>query len=268
MAAFHFGRRASVRSGPIGNSVETVRDDSLSQRSRPLGMRTRDRPVVGGTAGLFSDDAFDVRGQRMTDSATRRRPTRADRRSQERQTMISRVGLLEQDEKVSFCLVRNVSSTGIQIKLYTPSAHPGEVVVRVADEDPMHGRIVWISDGNAGIRFEAEIDPVTLLRLQQKLSQERRRSMPRVRTTSHAAMRVNGRKVRAELADISSMGARVTTSRSLEVGTLAFITLPELPEIRAYVRWTDGQESGLVFEPPIPMKVIGQWLDDRLPATA
>ena len=92
--------------------------------------------------------------------------------------------------------------------------------------------------------------------------------MPRVRTTSHAAMRVNGRKVRAELADISSMGARVTTSRSLEVGTLAFITLPELPEIRAYVRWTDGQESGLVFEPPIPMKVIGQWLDDRLPATA
>jgi hypothetical protein len=141
-------------------------------------------------------------------------------------------------------------------------------MVRVADEDPIHGRIVWVSDGNAGIRFEAEIDPATLLRLQQKLSHERRRSMPRVRTTSRATMRVNGRKVQAELADISSMGARVTTSRSLEVGTLAFIAFPDLPEIRAYVRWTEERESGLVFEPPIPMQVIGQWLDGRLRATA
>ena len=191
-----------------------------------------------------------------------------DRRSQDRQKMILRVGLLEQAGKPSFCLVSNIFSTGLQVKLYSSAARVGDVRVRVADENPIPGQIVWIRNGNAGISFEESVDPATLLRLQQKLGPVRRRSMPRVKATSYAVMRVGGRMLAAVLRDISSMGARVTTSRSLEVGTLAIIRLPDLPELKAHVRWTECSESGLVFETPIPMQVISEWIDGRIRVSA
>ena len=190
-----------------------------------------------------------------------------ERRSQERYTMILRVGILEHQGKNSFCLVKNISATGVQIKLYTSAAIDHEARVWVADEEPISGRIVWIRDGVAGIRFEARIDPQALLRLQQKLSAVRRRSMPRIAASGYTAVRMGGRNIASVLRDISSMGAKISTSRPLEAGGLALVRFPGLPEIRAYVRWVDDCDSGLVFETPIPMQIIAEWLDQR-PRTA
>ncbi len=191
-----------------------------------------------------------------------------ERRAQERQTMILRAGLLEQGGKPFFCLVRNVSATGIQVRVYGSAGRRGKVVVRVADDDPIHGWIVWMSAGNAGINFETAIDPATLLRLQQKLTSVRRRSMPRIKATSYAVLRIGGRVFQAVLKDISSLGAKVTTSRPLQIGERGSIRFPDLPELRAYVRWSDGPESGLVFETPIPMHDIAHWVEGRLRVTA
>jgi hypothetical protein len=178
--------------------------------------------------------------------------------------MILRVGVLEQQGHSSFCLVGNISPFGIQVKLYTAKIRPGNVVIRVADELPISGKVVWIEAGNAGISFDGELDASTLLRLQQKLTPIRRRAMPRVKATSYAALRIDKHIIQAVLQDISSIGARVTTSRQLEVGAAASIRLPDLPELRASVRWTESSNSGLVFETPIPMEIIGQWIDGRL----
>lgn len=184
-----------------------------------------------------------------------------ERRSQKRQMMILRAGLIEQGDNRFFCLVRNVSPAGIQAKLFGACARRGEVMVRVADEKPIAGRIVWIRAGNAGIAFDRVIDPSTLLRLQQKLSPARRRSMPRVKATSYAALLIDGRIVQAVIRDISSLGVRLTTSRALEVGASASIRIPHLPEMKAYVRWTEFSDSGLVFATPVPMHIIGQWME-------
>ena len=187
-----------------------------------------------------------------------------DRRSQDRQKMILRVGLMEQSDRPYFCLVRNISATGIQVKLYSSALRAGDVVVRVADEDPIAGQIVWVRNGNAGIRFANSMDPATLLRVQQKLGPARRRSMPRVKATSYAVLRVGGRMISAVLRDVSNMGARISTSRPLQVGTRATVRLPDLPELKAYVRWTDRDEAGLLFEAPLPMQVIAEWVDGRM----
>ena len=178
--------------------------------------------------------------------------------------MVMRVGLLEQAGKPSFCLVRNISPSGVQVKLYSSVVRPGKVIVRVADENPFAGDLVWIDNENAGISFDSNLDPASLLRVQQKASPVRRRSIPRVKAASYAALRICGRTVPAVLQDISSMGARLTTSRPLEVGAAASIRIPDLPELRAYVRWTECSNSGLAFERPIPIAVIGAWIDGRL----
>jgi hypothetical protein len=190
----------------------------------------------------------------------------ADRKA--RQIMILRVALLEQAGKPFFCLARNVSAAGIQVRVYSSAASVGYVVVRVADENPIAGQIVWIKNGNPGISFVGGIDPTALLRLQQNLSPIRRRTTPRVKAKSYAALHMDGRIIQAMLRDISCTGARVTTSRPLQIGERTTVRFPDLPELTAYVRWTECLESGLVFEAPIPMQVIGQWIEGRLRVTA
>jgi hypothetical protein len=203
----------------------------------------------------------------MSEALEEVRKGKGERRSQERYTMILRVGILEHAGKNSFCLVKNISATGVQLKLYTSASIDHEVRVWVADEEPISGRIVWIRDGVAGIRFDSRIDPQALLRLQQKLRAVRRRSMPRIAASGYTAVRMGGRNIASVLRDISSMGAKISTSRPLEAGGLALVRFPGLPEIRAYVRWVDDCDSGLVFETPIPMQIIAEWLDQR-PRTA
>jgi len=187
-----------------------------------------------------------------------------DRRANERHTMILRVGVVAQNGKTSFCLVRNVSASGVQVKLYTGSFTRGDILFRVADENAVEARIAWIENDLAGVKFHDDIEPATMLRLQQKLTPARRRSIPRIRAAASTAIRIGGRSIAATLCDISSIGAKVRSSRSLPVGGVAHVRFPDLPELKAFVRWNQGSESGLVFETPIPMNVIASWIEGRL----
>lgn len=186
------------------------------------------------------------------------------RRSWDRIQMILRVGVLEQAELTSFCLVRNISPTGVQLRLYTTSFEIGTAALRIADEDAIKGKILWTHDGLAGFGFDREIDPETFLRLQQKLAPVRRRSLPRLKVAAHAVLRTGGRNLPAVLCDISSIGARVRTSRALQDNLAVILDLPDLPSLRAYVQWTHGGESGVAFEKPISMQMMASWIDGRM----
>lgn len=186
------------------------------------------------------------------------------RRSQKRHSMILRVGVIEQAERTAFCLVRSISQTGVQVRLYTSEFNAGPAVIRIADEEAIAGEIVWKQGSYAGISFEGGIDLDTLLRFQQKLTATRRRSLPRINVAARAVLRTGGRNFPAFLCDISSFGLKVRTFRALRDERAALVTLPDLPSLRAYVRWTDGLESGLTFERPIPMQVMANWISGRM----
>lgn len=196
--------------------------------------------------------------------AKRDLPRLNERRGQARHTLILRVGVLEQYGKSSLCLVKNISSSGVQIKCY--SRRPvvdGHASIRVADETPIQGRIVWLDDDIAGMGFDHDLDADALLRVQQKLGPARRRSTPRINVEASACLRTGGRIFHTSVLDISSMGVRIRTSSPLVRGDRAIITLTDLPGVDAYVRWSSDGEAGLVFETPIPMQVIAHWLEGR-----
>ena len=205
----------------------------------------------------------------MRESLNERNLSRLDdRRKEVRHTLILRVGVLEQRGRSSLCLVKNISPTGVQLKIYTKPVADERVSIRVADEGPVQGRLIWIKDDSAGISFDGELDPATLLRVQQKLRPHRRRTMPRIAVEASATLRTGGHTRRASVCDISSVGARVRTRSSLAPGDKAMVTLDDLPAISAYVRWTDGQQAGLSFETPIPMQIIACWVDGRIRLSA
>jgi hypothetical protein len=159
--------------------------------------------------------------------------------------------------------VKNISTTGVQLKVYSQPTLNAEASLRVADEQPVKGYIAWVNGDNAGISLHEELDAATLLRVQQKLRPNKRRALPRMNVEGSAVLRSNGRVHRASVRDISSSGARVCLASDLGAGDRTIIELADLPSINAYVRWSDGEEVGLAFETPIPMQIIAHWIDGR-----
>ena len=191
-----------------------------------------------------------------------------DRRDQQRHTMILRVGVIEQYGKTSLCLLTNISTAGTQVKLYAAAKRGAMVRIRVADEDWVDGQVAWVKRDRAGIRFLHDLDPDILPRWEQKSAPSRRRAMPRIKAAAYALLRVDGRNFPAKLCDISIIGARVFARRAFSAGDAAVVTFPDLPPIRAYVRWSEECETGLIFETPISMEVMANWIDGRLRVTA
>ena len=170
-----------------------------------------------------------------------------ERRKEGRFTLILRVAVMEQYGRSSLCIVKNISPSGIQVKLYIGAIVDAPVSIRVADELPVHGHLCWVAKDTAGISFDQELDPTALLRVRQKLRPHRRRTLPRIAVGASATLRTGGRTRRARVCDISSVGARVRTRCSLIAGDRAMITLDGLPTMNAFVRWSDGEEFGLAF---------------------
>lgn len=181
---------------------------------------------------------------------------RKDRRSKEREKLVLRVGLIQQGERSIFCLVKNISSAGVQIKPYGRVEEQGQATLQLGDEDPIPGTIVWSRDGLAGVAFSSPLNPQALLRIGQQFPTQRRRGAPRMSTRLSGVLRTGSRRYSATVCDLSMMGARIQTSRSIEFGEATILQLGDLPSMRVFVRWTEGQELGLSFANPLPIKVI------------
>lgn len=188
---------------------------------------------------------------------------RADRRSSDRQKLVLRVGLLERDGRAIFCLVKNISSTGVQVKPYGRLCIGAAVSLRVGDEDAVAGSVVWSRDGLVGIEFSTALNPQALLRLAQKMVGRRRRAAPRVNTDLRACIRTGGRRYSATLCDLSMLGARVRTSKPITFAGPIIFEVPGLPNMTAFLRWEDGLECGLSFEAPLPIQLITELLSEN-----
>lgn len=205
---------------------------------------------------------------RPSAAALKSRTHAPERRKGQRQTTVLRVGVLNDGEENAFCIVRNISPIGVQVRLFGKLGRGSEVSLRVGDEDPLSGRVVWVRDQLAGIRFNATLEPERLLRVTEKVSLARRRSSPRLNASARAILRTGGRTYPAELRDISTSGAKVRTLTDVRFGPTLMLTLPDLPPIKTYLRWVADREVGLVFETPLPIQIIADWLDERVTVSA
>src|SRR3954452_17931275 len=101
-----------------------------------------------------------------------------ERRKDERYTLILRAGLLEQEGRTAFCIVKNISVRGVQLKVYTQPLLDARTSLRIADDHPATGRIAWIKNDTAALILHEELDSPTLLRVEQKLRPNPRRGFP------------------------------------------------------------------------------------------
>lgn len=181
-----------------------------------------------------------------------------DQRSENRQKLVLRVGILEQDGRSVFCLVKNISVSGVQVKPYGSLSHSIDVSLRVGDENPIPGTVIWNRDGLAGVKFRQTLNPQALLRIGQKMRARGKRTSPRVTTNLKGFLRTGGKKHPITICDLSIAGARVRAGGPVDFGDRTILDVSGLPSLTACVRWSDVAEFGVSFHPPLPIQIVAE----------
>ena len=187
-------------------------------------------------------------------------PGPPERRQQERQLTILRVGILVIEGRRELCLIRNISAGGLLAHVYGAVRPEQEVTVELKSNQQIGGRIVWFEDGNAGIAFDAQVDIADLLANPPLLGNGWRPRLPRVEIDRLATLRAGAETHWVQVRDISQGGVKIETDRPLEAGAEVVVTLEYFRPLAGTVRWQRDQACGVAFNQLIPFEELIAWL--------
>lgn len=168
----------------------------------------------------------------------------AELRAAPRVTLLIRPAKLVTAEGQFVCVIRDVSATGVSVRLFHPlpvrdgAALETETGMRVAM------RRVWVRDSEAGFRFDQEIDVAALV---NEIGNFRKRKL-RVEIELPVTVSFLGQNHPATVRNLSQQGALIDTDVRLALAQMVRVKSRYLPEIRAKVRWRRDSRYGLVFE--------------------
>lgn len=177
------------------------------------------------------------------------RPTEepADQRAAQRFTLILRAGKLLTGSGEYLCLLRDVSSGGLRLRLFHPLALPPSLKIELAGGEQYQLELAWQDGEQAGLWFTD--GPVDTDRLLEEAGTFPKRSIRlRLLHPLVVTVRCDGPAMQAQLHDISQFGAALSCAERLAIGQHFELDAPGLGQLAARVRWRRGGLYGLVFE--------------------
>jgi len=171
-------------------------------------------------------------------------PASENQRSAQRFSLLIRTAKLVYRDAEFLCIVRDVSATGLRLRVFHSLPAEARAELELADGARYPLERVWECNSHAGFRFSAEInvhgfvnEPTHWSRRPIRL----RLRLPAVLTADSVA-RV------ALLYNLSQHGARVECIRHLAVGQKVKLEAEGLPTLIANVAWRSSPYYGLVFQ--------------------
>lgn len=169
-------------------------------------------------------------------------------RAAERFTLMLRVAKLVSSHGEYPCVIRDVSVTGVRLRLFHPLPAERHLVLTLANGESYFLENVWESANGVaregGFRFSAPIDVTAFM---TESSQFPKRQV-RLTLDVPAAVAMRDTSSPAVIRDLSQQGARIESERLLFVGQHLRLKADRLPQIFASVRWNNGSSYGLVFQ--------------------
>lgn len=150
------------------------------------------------------------------------------------------------------CVLRDVSQTGISLRLFHPLPDTRDLKIEMQNGDIYPVELVWHQDERAGFRFH---DPADTNRIVESPSDFTKRPL-RLRLSAAVTMTSRLRRHTVELRDISQHGARIVCDLPLEYDQKLRISGGPLHEIRAKVRWQRDGCVGIAFEEPLQFQEL------------
>jgi hypothetical protein len=183
-----------------------------------------------------------------------------ERRAQGRSATVFRPVLIEADGFVGFCLVRNLSPSGLRGRVYTSFAEGMPLRVQFHPDKEVDASVVWCKDGEVGLRFEEDIEVSRVLaNLARSLVDGKVNRAPRLQIQSRADLLIGKRTLSVEVQDISQRGVKVAAS-FVEPDDELQLRLQGLAPRKATVRWTQPGTAGLTFVSPLSFEELARWV--------
>jgi len=181
----------------------------------------------------------------------------ADRRDGERHMTLYRVGSILVDDRRELCLIKNISAGGMMVRLYCAVAIGTSVIVELKSGQPIHGKVGWVRDQNAGVAFDTPIDVIDVLSTSMEGPRPR---MPRIETNCQATIREGANVLRVQACDISQGGIKIRTEAELPMGADIVVSLPDLEAQAGIACWCSNGHAGIAFNRLLPLGDLVAWL--------
>ena len=186
-----------------------------------------------------------------------------NRRSEERAATMFRPILIEIDSFIGFCLVRNLSAKGLKGRVYAEFGSGQRVIVRFSCDHAIEGAVIWASEGQIGVQFDAPIDVAGVLAdLARPAKRGRVNRAPRLPIDCLGELVIGDRTLQIDVQDISQRGIKARTSY-VRGGDEVTVRLPGLEPRKALVRWTTQGSAGLAFLRPFAFEELAAWVISR-----
>ena len=166
------------------------------------------------------------------------------RRGAKRFNLMIRPAKLVAGEAEFLCVLRDVSATGVAVKLFhqLPDALLFELVTMTGDRIEMEK--VWERDGGAGFHFRKEID------VEQFVGEKGpyRKRPVRLHLELDGEGRTLSGKFPVQLINISSNGVQILCKDRLALAQRLTLQFPKLPEMTGSVRWRRDDHYGIALQ--------------------
>lgn len=168
----------------------------------------------------------------------------AELRAAPRISLVLRAAKLVGSKGEYLCILRDVSATGLKLRLFHPLPGAGPFSIELGTGERYPVEPVWEADGHAGLRFVG--GPIDTTGLVDDTGPFPKRQL-RLALDRPVMIRTNGLSLPAQLTDLSQHGARIALQYPLALQQLVEVGGGEIPPRHGRVQWRKGHDYGLVF---------------------
>lgn len=180
-----------------------------------------------------------------------------ERREHQRLRTVYRIVPAETDQDSGLVRMRNISDRGMALEVGFPTCLGDSIRLTLAEGDVLRGTVVWSKENECGVRFDAPIDSIRVLRESAVAMRSALHRQPRL-PISRKGVASSERGMRAvELRDVSQRGMKLLHDGSFTPGLHVKVSLSSGVERRGVVRWTRDRWAGVMLTEPFSARELG-----------
>jgi len=168
----------------------------------------------------------------------------ADLRGAPRQTLLIRAAKLVIAEAEYLCILRDVSETGLSLRLFHDLPAARHMILELQNEDRHDVELVWKDGERMGMRFQQRVDINRMIEMPTPFD----RRPIRVRLNLPAVIGVGEDTAMCAIRDLSQCGAKVACTRTFALDQRVRLVASGLPKVQGKIRWRRDGCVGLSFE--------------------
>lgn len=167
-----------------------------------------------------------------------------DKRGARRVALVLRSVRVMTDSAQMLCVLRDISATGLRLKLFHPLPQTDHMAVDLGLGAPHFIEKMWEADGHAGFRFVAPVDVAAVIGDHGGNA----RAPVRLEMNFPAVISGDGEACLARVVELSQTGARVTCERAFAVRQHVTLGADGFPTRSGTVEWRSSPDHGVVFQ--------------------